>query len=44
MCHFSWLELKNLFQTFGLQDEFEIEQEIEKFLALIEEAPDCDVN
>jgi hypothetical protein len=37
MCHLSWLERKNLFQTFGQQSEGEIEQEIKEIRALLEE-------
>jgi hypothetical protein len=32
----SWLELKNLFQTFEQQDEVEIEQEIKEIRALLD--------
>ena len=34
---FSWLETKNLFQTFGELDEVEIEQEIKEIRALLDE-------
>jgi len=33
-----WLELKNLFQTFELQDEVEVEQEIKAIQALFRES------
>ena len=34
---FSWLERKNLFQTFDPQDNSEIEQEIKEIRALLDE-------
>lgn len=37
MCHFSWLETKNLFQTFDELNEVEIEQEIKEIRALLDE-------
>jgi hypothetical protein len=33
----SWLEIKNLFQTFGLQNQAEIEQEIEEIRTLLDD-------
>lgn len=40
---FLWLELKNLFQTFGTQDEVEIEQEIKEIRALFSNANEEDL-
>lgn len=34
---FTWLESKNLFQTFEQQDEIEIEQEIKEIRELLDE-------
>ena len=35
ICIISWLELKNVFQTFEPQDEVEIEREINQIIELL---------